>query len=196
MAQSTLLPQLTPNENRSRLADRWRGFVLVGALLLLLGIVGLFMVGTLTLVTVLWFGVLFLIGGATQLWHAVHAQGWRSMAIEAAAGLLYLIAGGLIVVNPALGTTTLTLALGAVILAVGLARVIIALQHRKEPAWLWLLLGGIVGIILGSLILAALPQGGFWILGLFVAIELIVEGWGMILLGLGLRRAKQQGSAA
>jgi uncharacterized membrane protein HdeD (DUF308 family) len=178
----------TSQEIRTGIANRWLGFVGLGVLSIALGAIGLLMVGALTLVTVFWFGLLLIAGGAVHLLHSMRAQGWRSTVIEAAIGLLYIVAGGLLVVNPLLGSATLTLALGIVILAVGVARMLIAFQHRRDPGWFWLLICGLVGVALGLMILAALPQGALWILGLLVAVELITQGWGMVVMGFTLRR--------
>ena len=186
-ATSPRIP-LTADELRTRLASRWRSFVLLGVGLLLLGALGLSMVGTLTLATILWFGVLFLVGGAVQLWQATKAQGWRSMAIAAAIGMLYLVAGALVVAHPVIGAETLTVALGVVILGVGAARMLIAFQHRSDPGWVWTCAAGAVGVVLGFLILASVHEGAPWILGLFVAIELMSQGVAMVLMGLTLRR--------
>ena len=188
---SALSPHLTADEIRAKLADRWRSFVLLGAVLVGLGSLGLLMAGTLTLATVIWFGLLFVAGGAMNLWHAARVQGWRSMATEAAIGLLYLVAGGLMLVQPLVGAQTLSLALGVVVLGVGAARALIGVQHRSDPGWVWMLVTGAVGIVLGLLILAAVHEGAVWILGLLVAIELLAQGWGMVLMGFTLRRWRQ-----
>ncbi len=186
-ATSPRIP-LTANELGTQLADRWRSFVLLGVGLLALGALGLSLVGALTLATILWFGVLLLVGGAVHLWQATRAQGWRSMAIAAAIGVLYLVAGALVVGHPVIGAETLAVALGVVILGVGAARMLIGFQHRSDPGWVWMLAAGAVGVVLGFLILASVHEGAPWVLGLFVALELIAQGAAMVLMGFTLRR--------
>ncbi|HAU2340623.1 TPA: HdeD family acid-resistance protein, partial [Legionella pneumophila] len=54
----------------------------------------------------------------------------------------------------------------------------------------WLLLAGITAIILGILILMQWPVSGLWIIGLFIAIELIVTGWTYIFIAISVKMAK------
>jgi uncharacterized membrane protein HdeD (DUF308 family) len=55
--------------------------------------------------------------------------------------------------------------------------------------WYWPLLSGIVSILLGGLIVAQWPASGLWVIGLFVAIELIFNGWSYIFIALAARKA-------
>ena len=52
-----------------------------------------------------------------------------------------------------------------------------ALQVRGAAAgWYWPLLSGLASILLGGMIVAQWPASGLWVIGLFLAIELIVNG--------------------
>jgi uncharacterized membrane protein HdeD (DUF308 family) len=62
-----------------------------------------------------------------------------------------------------------------------------ALQWRGFKSWVWPLIGGIVAIILGLMILTSWPISGFWVIGLFVSIEMIFSGWSYIIIALGAR---------
>jgi uncharacterized membrane protein HdeD (DUF308 family) len=189
-------PHPTPAEVDAKLADRWGWFMGLGALFVVLGTIGLAMVGLLSVVSVVYIAALLGVGGIFQLIHAFRCQGWRGTASHIAGGVLYLVAAVLLLAQPIIGLVTITFLLGAVILATGIMRLVIAFQHRPEQGWTWLALTGVVGILLGLLILAGLPGNAIWILGLFVAIEIIMEGWSMILLGSALRRWKRAGAAA
>jgi uncharacterized membrane protein HdeD (DUF308 family) len=67
----------------------------------------------------------------------------------------------------------LTWILAAVLICVDIVRVFMALQMRAMGSWIAPLLGGIVSIILGGLILAKWPLSGLFVIGLFIAIEVI-----------------------
>jgi uncharacterized membrane protein HdeD (DUF308 family) len=60
---------------------------------------------------------------------------------------------------------------------------------RSVGNWFWPLMGGVVSIILGAVILAHWPVSGLWIIGLFVSVELIVNGWSYIFVSLASKRA-------
>ena len=51
----------------------------------------------------------------------------------------------------------------------------------------WTLIGGIAAIILGIMIMNKWPVSGLWVIGMFVAIELIFNGWGMVMAALAVR---------
>ncbi|MEO1090388.1 MAG: DUF308 domain-containing protein [Pseudomonadota bacterium] len=178
----------TPTELTTKLIDRWGWFVGLGLLLVVLGTVGLGMTGVLTIVTVIWFGLLLVVGGVAQLIHAFRCQGWRSTLANGAIAVLYLAAGVVLLIDPVMASASLTLVLGALILAAGAVRIGIAVQHWRDPGWVWLLVSGGVGVVLGLVILSALHEGALWIIGLMIAIELIMDGWGMVIMGLALRR--------
>ena len=59
---------------------------------------------------------------------------------------------------------------------------------RHEKGWAWILIAGLTAIVLGVLILMQWPYSGLWVLGLFIAIELIVNGWTYIFIALAMRR--------
>lgn len=186
----------TQQEMDDKLPDRWGWFLGLGILFVLLGTVGLLMMGPLSLVSVLYIAALFLVGGVFQVIHAFRVKCWRSTASHVAGAVLYLIAGGLLLAQPLIGLVTLTLFLGAIILGAGIMRIVIGFQHRPDPGWIWLALSGVIGVGLGLLILAGLPGNAIWVLGLFVAVELLMEGWSMVMMGLALKRWKRDEAAA
>jgi uncharacterized membrane protein HdeD (DUF308 family) len=49
------------------------------------------------------------------------------------------------------------------------------------------LLHGVVDLILGLLILNAWPEASLWVIGLFVGIDLVFQGWSWIILALSVR---------
>lgn len=176
-----------PKEPNAELDGGPRWFIPLGFLLILLGVVGLLMTGLLTLGSVLAFGILLLVGGGVQVVQAFGCRGWRSVLPHAGIALLYIAAGLVILVDPVGSTLALTLLLGLFILAGGILRLIIGFQARGRAHWGWIAFSGLLGTGLGGLILYQWPAGSFWIIGLFVAIEMIFQGWSAVLIGLGFR---------
>jgi uncharacterized membrane protein HdeD (DUF308 family) len=85
-------------------------------------------------------------------------------------------------------STLFTLIIAGALVGIGVVRIIMALQLRGVKNWGWPLIGGIAAIILGFMILARWPVSGFWVIGLFVAIEMIFSGWSSIIIALGARQ--------
>lgn len=73
---------------------------------------------------------------------------------------------------------------------IGILRIGMALQLRGFRNWIWPLLGGIIAILLGVMIVAGWPFSGLWVIGLFVAIEIIIDGWTCIVIALTAKSAK------
>jgi len=168
----------------------WGWLLALGIISILLGTLGFYMTFALTLASVLFFGVLILAAGLFQLVHAFTCKGWKSVLWHVLIALLYIAAGVDIIMDPARASVVLTLVLAGILIAVGLVRIIMAFQLRPAAAgWFWVALSGLVSIVLGGMILGQWPESGMWVIGLFVAIELIFNGWSYLFMALDARKA-------
>jgi uncharacterized membrane protein HdeD (DUF308 family) len=80
--------------------------------------------------------------------------------------------------------------LAGVLIAVGVIRITMGIQHRKAATgWYWPVLSGVVSILLGGMIIFQWPVSGLWVIGLFVAVELILNGWSYVFVALAARKA-------
>ena len=62
------------------------------------------------------------------------------------------------------------------------------MAFKSWPAgWLWTLLGGVLSVVLGVMIINEWPQSGLWVIGLFVAIEILFAGWSQIMIALAAK---------
>lgn len=174
----------------------WGWLLALGILSIVLGTIGLGMVGVLTIASVIFFGVLLLVGGVAQLVQAFTCKGWKSIFWHVLIALLYLAAGIVCITDPIGSSGVLTLALAWILIAVGVFRGIMAFQLRGNPGWAWVLVAGVIAIALGAMILAQWPESALWIIGLFVAIELIFNGWSEVFIALAARQAGRQGGAS
>ena len=171
------------------LQKSWGWLLALGLVSIVLGTLGLYMTFALTLASVLFFGVLILVAGVFQLVHAFTCTGWKSVLWHVLIALLYIAAGVDIMLNPARASLVLTLVLAGILVAVGVLRSVMAFQLRPASGWLWPLLSGLVSIALGGMIIAQWPDSGLWVIGLFVAIELIFNGWSYLFIALAARSA-------
>ncbi len=173
------------------LKKNWGWLLALGLVSVVLGTFGLYMSFALTLASVLFFGVLILVAGVFQLVHAFTCTGWKSVLWHVLIALLYIAAGVDIMLNPARASLILTLVLAGILIAVGVLRGIMAFQLRPASGWFWPLISGLISIALGGMIVAQWPDSGLWVIGLFVAIELIFNGWSYVLIALAARKAAQ-----
>lgn len=188
------------------LRANWKWMLALGLLMIVLGVVGLGMTTWLTILSVMWFGVLSVIGGVAQLVDAFKCSGWRSVLAHVALGIVYMLAGVVLIVMPVQSAWWLTLFLGAVFVITGLLRIFQGWQMRGPGSGaIFLILTGILSVALGVMIyvIVDLPppealtslegiEGWFaewgWVIGLFVALEFIVHGASLAALAIAAKR--------
>jgi uncharacterized membrane protein HdeD (DUF308 family) len=172
------------------LRAKWGWIVALGVVYLVVGFIALGSVVTATVASVLVVGVMMIIAGVAEVFSAFQVKSWGKFLLWALLGVLYIIAGFVTFENPLLAAALLTLILGASLIASGIMRIILAFSMKRETPWILVLLSAVITLLLGLLILAHWPVSSLYILGLFLAIDLIMAGAGWIGLGMGLRRAR------
>lgn len=166
----------------------WGWLLALGILFVILGTIGLGMSMALTLASMLFFGWLLIIGGIFQVVEAFKQKGWKSVLWHVLIALVYIGAGAIILYDPVGGALALTVFIAAALIAVGAMRLIMALQLRGARGWWWPLVGGLLSILLGVMIMAEWPSSAFWVIGLLIAIEMIVNGWSYVMVALTARQ--------
>ncbi|MDI1352402.1 MAG: DUF308 domain-containing protein [bacterium] len=169
------------------LKRNWGWILGLGILFLLLGFTGLGMVVGLTLVSMFFFGALLVVAGVGHLFDVCKHRDWQGIIWHALISILYIAAGCVVFYDPFLASTLITAILAAVLIIIGVTRIIMAMALKNSKGWLWLLMAGITAIILGIMILLQWPISGLWVIGLFIAIEMIVTGWTYIFIAMALR---------
>ena len=159
----------------------------MGIALFVLGVVAMGASFTATLATVLMFGLLLLLGAAFQVVTAFWARRWRGLFLHMIAGVLYLIVGVFRIQNPVEAALGLTILIAVCLLAGGIIRIVMSVFERFE-GWGWVFLNGLISVLLGAAIWRQWPLSGFWVIGLFVGIEMLFSGFSWLMLGLALGR--------
>jgi uncharacterized membrane protein HdeD (DUF308 family) len=174
----------------SALRAPWPWLLALGLSLLALSLVALGHVVTTTLATVITYGTLLMAGGVLHLIGAFWARDWSGFFLALAAGVVALVVGVITVRHPAFVSEVLTGLVAAYFCVGGLIRVGVAVALHL-PDRVWLVSSGVLNVVMGLLIGAALPNSGFWVIGLFLAVELMSGGCFWIVLALKLRRLKK-----
>jgi uncharacterized membrane protein HdeD (DUF308 family) len=154
---------------------------------IILGAIGLGMVVNLTLVSILFLGVISLMAGGSQIIDVFTCQQWRGALWHALIAIFYLLLGGIIIYDPLLASTLLTFFIAWILLVMGITRLIMAFVLRHSQGWCWFLLSALAAIILGGLIIMQWPYSGLWVIGLFIAIELLINGWSYVFIALAIK---------
>jgi uncharacterized membrane protein HdeD (DUF308 family) len=165
--------------------SRW--FLALGIAMVVLGTIAIGSAPIATEAATWLFGFLLLAGGIAEIISAFWAGRWSGTIVHLLIGVLYVVVGLLITDNPVNAAVQLTLILAIFFIISGVFRIVFALAERFT-GWGWVLLNGVVTLFLGMLVYKQWPVAGLWVIGLFVGIELIFNGWAWIMLSLGLRR--------
>ena len=153
------------------LAKKWWVLLIRGALLIIAGLLAF--VSPVT--WVIFVGVYMLFDGMSFLLAGFSDQpGGQSRWPLLIIGILGLLAGLIILWNPALGGITLTYVIAAWAIVTGVLTIITALRLREEidNEW-WLVLSGVLAIIFGVLVFQNVLAGILtiaWVFGIFAVV--------------------------
>ncbi|PRD43302.1 hypothetical protein C5748_11330 [Phyllobacterium phragmitis] len=186
---ATAPQQISQVKIPAELRSKWGWFVGIGVLLLILGGIALGNLFIATVASVYFIGMLMLIGGIIEIIHAFGVKDWKSFLFWALSGLLYAAAGVVAFINPILASAVLTFLLAAALIATGLLRAWSGVQSKPAKGWGWLVAAGVLTALAGIVIALGWPVNSLWILGAFLAIDLIFQGWAFIAFGLGIKTA-------
>jgi uncharacterized membrane protein HdeD (DUF308 family) len=168
------------------LRNQWWCFLLLGIALIVLGTFCIVDPLIPTLASVIFLGFLLMAAGITQIVSAFWAGKWSGMLIHMLIGVLYIVVGYMIVDSPVVNMVLITKFIAIFLIVSGAFRIVSALVVRFRD-WGWALLNGGVTLLLGIIINRQLPEAALWVIGLFIGIEMIFNGWAWVMLALGLR---------
>ncbi|HSZ98712.1 MAG TPA: HdeD family acid-resistance protein [Bradyrhizobium sp.] len=178
-----------PTKMRDAVRAHWKAFLIEGILLVIFGLAAMIVPPAASLAVTILLGWLFLISGiaglALTFWAREMPGFWWSL-ISAA---LAVLAGLVLLAQPAQGTLTLTIVVGAYFLAEGVATIMYALEHRRELSgrWSWMLIAGLMDLLIAAIIITGLPGSALWAIGLLVGINLLFGGATLIGVALAAR---------
>lgn len=170
------------------LRSRWGWFAALGVALIALGTVALLNTLVATIASIWTIAAMMLVGAALQIAHAFGVKTWSSFFLWLLAGVVYALGGIAALANPLLASAILTLLLAGFLIAGGVMRVMAGLRAKADRSWGWIVFSGVVTLIAGAVIALGWPVSSLWVLGTFLAADLILQGWATLAFGLALRR--------
>ena len=176
-------------EGLRALRAKWGWILALGIIFLIAGVIALGSVVAATASAVLIVGIMMIMAGVAEIIAAFNVKSWGKFAFWMLLGALYVAAGVIAILNPFAAATILTLFLGVALVVGGIVRMFLA-WHMREAGkpWGWIVFSGIVSILLGLMIIAKWPYSSFYVLGIFLGVDLIFIGSGWISIALALKR--------
>ncbi|MEE4639215.1 MAG: DUF308 domain-containing protein [Wenzhouxiangella sp.] len=177
-------------------SPRKRGWlVAIGIISIILGISALIFPWLATLGVELMIGVLLLLTGILELVRVLADRPPAGMALNIVFSIVAIVAGGLLLIYPLQGIFTLTLVLTFFFLLAGIFKTAAAFTLRPAPGWGWMLTSGLLSLLLGILVLVALPEAAFWVLGILFGVDLLFFGVAQIAFATSDREPRGIGAA-
>ena len=132
-------------------------------------------------------GLFFIAGGVIRAIFAFIGLTWGSTFLRLLFGVLMVIVGLWMVINPDAGVRVMSLWLAVYFLVDGILGVIYSFQLRPIGGGGWVLLDGLMGVVLAWMIWSQWPFSGDAALGILIGIKLILDGGTLISLGMAGR---------
>lgn len=175
-------------EGMKVLRAKWGWIVALGVVFLIAGFIALGSAVAATASAVMIVGIMMIMGGVAEIVAAFSVKGWGKFIVWMLLGALYVGAGIIAIMNPFAAATILTLMLGAALVAGGVLRIFLAFNMKSAgKPWGWVVVSGLVTLLLGAMIIAQWPASSFFVLGIFLGIDLIFIGSGWVTMGLALK---------
>ena len=174
-----------------KVLDKFGPYTLItGISLILLGTAGIFLPGVMSLSTAIFVGWLLLIAGG--FW-AIHTYQYsRKHVMDWIKPTLLIIIGGLMLFYPAKGVEVVGVLLATYLLLDALGSFALAQTIHPAKGWGWMAFNGVISALLAILFLAGWPSTSFWMVGLYVGISLLFDGWALVVIGWKLRDEKNK----
>jgi uncharacterized membrane protein HdeD (DUF308 family) len=164
---------------------------ILGALLMLLGLIAIFSPLVVGISVIRLIGLLVVVGGAMRIFWALRSEGSNILTIIIAA--LTLVCGIAILANPVIGAGILSIILGIYFIVDGVIEIGIAIKVHPATGWGIVLFSGIVSLVLGAIVWNQFPLSGAWAIGFLIVIKLIFAGLVMATVGTAVRAIGKSG---
>jgi uncharacterized membrane protein HdeD (DUF308 family) len=186
------MQNLGPNVMADDLAhagEHWGLLMATGILLIVCGMVAIFTPFIASGAAILLLGFLMVVGGLAAIIGGIRHRSSGGLAFYLVTGILAMVAGIVILRNPAESLLVITWLIAIWLLVAGIFRFVSAFFQKEGRGWL--LFGGAVSGLLGLLLLSNIFVNAIWFLGFAVGIEMIFAGWSWLAIGLAARSARE-----
>jgi uncharacterized membrane protein HdeD (DUF308 family) len=167
----------------------WKLFLFEGIVLVILGIAAVLLPPIATFAVAIIIGWLLLLSGVVGLFTTFSMQRAPGFWWSLFSALIGIAAGIVLLRWPLSGVFSLTVILTAFLTLEGVASIMMAITHSRgfSGRWGMLLLSGLVDLVLAGIILFGLPGTAVWAIGLLVGINLVFGGSALISMALHAR---------
>ncbi len=162
--------------------------VMLSVLMIVAGILAIIVPPASGIAVTILVGWLMVFSGAAHLVYGWDTRSSGGLLWGMLLGILYIVTGGYVLLNPVAGLASLTLVLAAYLLVESILEFILSYRLRPLPGSGWLLVDGIVTLILAIMIWRTWPSSSLWAIGTLVGISMLFSGFARLTISLAARR--------
>lgn len=151
-------------------------FIFESIVFMILGLLALFIPGFFTLSFEILVGLLFLVGGAVQLFRTFQSKTSTNRCLTLLSAILYIAAGIVMLLYPAVGILSMTLVIAILFFLQGLFQIWFGFSARSLPRWFWWVISGLISIALAAIVWSGWPESAIWFIGILVGVNLFITG--------------------
>ncbi len=178
-----------------RMRDNWGWYLALGIALVALGVICLVAAPAATVATVALFGIVTLIAGVVIALSAIWAGSFWGALLRVAGGVLLVIAGFYLITRPFGAAAALTIGIAIFLMVTGGVQIVGSFIEQGR-GWGWGVASGVIGILLGILLWVGWPVTAYVAIGIFVGIDLLINGFSLIVASLSARTYGLPGAGA
>ena len=172
----------------TQVREHWGWFLALGVVFIVGGVFAIAMPLIASVTVAIVVGWAFILVGAVQVIQAWSMRSWGGFIWQLVIGLVVLVGGIAMLINPIVAAVTLTLLIGAMFLVKGIMQIMFSMRYRPHTGWGWILGAGILAIVVALMIISGWPFTGLWVPGTLAGISLIFSGWSYVMIALAGRR--------
>jgi uncharacterized membrane protein HdeD (DUF308 family) len=157
----------------------------IGVGLIVLGVLALVVPQQSGMAIAVGVGILLLLSGGLRVAFLFVSPSWGALLLRLLFGALSVVAGAMMILDPALGLQAITVIAIVYFIFDGITEIILGLQFPPGSGGFWLMLSGAVSLALGIFIWRQWPVSGDVAVAILVGIKLILNGIVIIALARG-----------
>jgi uncharacterized membrane protein HdeD (DUF308 family) len=162
-------------------------YLLEGVFLVIAGVLALVFPYIASVTLVLLVAWILIVSGVLQAIGLIGAKDVPHFWLQLISAALAIVIGVMLLRNPNAGLLVMTILLIVFFIVEGFSKIIFALNIRPVTGWVFVLLSGVIGILLGAYLWSNMPLSSEWVLGVLLGIQLICEGAALTFLAWTIR---------
>jgi uncharacterized membrane protein HdeD (DUF308 family) len=168
--------------------SNWILFVLLGAVLMVAGGLAIVVPAVSEMPASKALGGVLTVSGILQIFQSSKVLHWVGFMWHLLLGILAVIGGALIYLDPFAGVVTITILIAIVFATHGVTQIAFALKVRRQSGWQWFLLSGCISLIVSALLVMKLPYNHSFTPATLGGVSLLFAGWAFVAIALASRR--------